>query len=94
MEITEGVYDIPDGYRAKILIGAKQISIQKRKPRCIEEGDYRCKDCIHRVEGYPTRHRWYTSFVCELKPKKTVEGSFYAAPYGQKACKDFDLRNK
>ena len=35
MEIQEGIYDIPDGCIAKLLPGAKKISIQKRRDRHI-----------------------------------------------------------
>lgn len=93
MEIQEGIYDIPDGCIAKLLPGAKKISIQKRKDRHIQSGDYRCKDCCHRVEGHCTHHTWYTSMVCDLRPKKTLPNTFYAAPYGQKSCEKFELKD-
>ena len=54
---------------------------------------YRCKDCCHRVEGHCTHHTWYTSMVCDLRPKKTLPNTFYAAPYGQKSCEKFELKD-
>ena len=92
--LKEGEYRIPEDLRA-IIINPTTIRVQKRKARSpiLGEGEYRCKDCEHWVKGYALKHQWYTSHVCEMKPKRT-EGLFYAqCDYG-KPCENFKLREK
>ena len=92
--LSEGIYEIPEELTIKILPGARRISVQKKKSKTIAPNDYRCKDCVHQFKGYCTRHRWYKSDVCELKPKRDIPDTFYAAPYNRKACEKFKLKRK
>lgn len=59
---------------------------------------YRCKDCIHCIDGYTSKAemlRHSTTTVCLRKPKpKAGVGCYYAANYRQKACSDFKLREE
>lgn len=59
---------IPDDCRA-IVVG-NNIEIYKRISHRLIDTELRCKDCVHRIDGYTTYRRWYISKVCELKPKK------------------------
>lgn len=94
-EIKEGIYLIPDNLRAIIKDGGKTLVVQKRKGRnpYLKEGEYRCKDCTHRIKGYPYKSektRWYKSFVCEMKPKG--EDCFYGCKDYGKPCEHFNLK--
>lgn len=70
-----GSYLIPEGCKATVMGGEVIISI--KKDNRIKEGDWRCKDCIHRKEGKTSINAWSMSWVCELKPK-TVRNPRFA----------------
>ena len=70
-----GSYLIPEGCKATVKDGDVTISI--KKDNRIKEGDWRCKDCIHRKEGKTSINAWSMSWVCELKPK-TVRNPRFA----------------
>lgn len=94
-EIKEGMYLIPDNLRAIIKNGGKTLVLQPRKGRNpnLKEGEYRCKDCTHRIKGYvykSEKTRWYKSFVCEMKPKG--EDCFYSCKDYGKPCEHFNLK--
>lgn len=95
MELKEGEYFIPDGYTVK-RIGCT-IHVYKPKPRGLIEGDYRCKDCVHYVEGYTSNSRWYKSLVCQMQPKKQSKDGMVlykaVSKYG-KICDNFRLKEK
>lgn len=91
-----GSYLIPEGCKATVMSGEVIISI--KKDNRIKEGDWRCKDCIHRKEGKTSINAWYMSWVCELKPK-TVRNPrfanqklFYCANRNDKACENFERK--
>ena len=96
MELKEGTYTIPDNLRMQLLKGGKTLVVTQRKginPH-LKEGEYRCKDCTHFVTGYWSKNiRWYSSKVCDQKPKKQ-EGCFYACHYYGKPCSKFELKPK
>jgi len=91
-----GSYLIPEGCKATVMGGEVIISI--KKDNRIKEGDWRCKDCIHRKEGKTSINAWSMSWVCELKPK-TVRNPrfanqklFYCANRNDKACENFERK--
>ena len=95
MEIKEGTYQIPDDMRAIVQKGGKEILVKKRIARSprLGEGEYRCRDCAHFVQGKSMKGQWYTNWVCHMKPKAT-EGLYYAClPYG-KPCEHFEKTTK
>lgn len=95
MELKEGVYFIPDGYTIKRI--GRSIQVYKPRGKCLAEGDYRCKDCVHYVEGYTSNSGWYKSIVCDVQPKwKAKDGRMLykaAQKYG-KLCYKFELKGK
>lgn len=91
-----GSYLITEGCKATVMGGEVIISI--KKDNRIKEGDWRCKDCIHRKEGKTSINAWSMSWVCELKPK-TVRNPrfanqklFYCANRNDKACENFERK--
>lgn len=94
--LSEGRYLIPDGYKATVSNGVVEISV-KRDNR-IKDGDWRCKDCKHRVEGRTSINVHHTSWVCELKPKTILNPRFanqeiyYCANRNNKACENFERK--
>jgi hypothetical protein len=90
--LKEGTYNIPEDLRV-LVINPTTIRVQKRKARTLQEGEYRCKDCAHRIKGRALKSYTYLTDVCEMKPKKT-EGLFYFQPYYGWKCEHFKLREK
>ena len=94
--LSIGKYLIPEGCKATVMGGEVIISI--KKDNRIKEGDWRCKDCIHRKKGKASINAWSMSWVCELKPK-TVRNPrfanqklFYCANRNDKACEKFERK--
>lgn len=93
--LSEGQYLIPDGYKATVANGVVEISI--KRDNHIKEGEYRCKDCIHRVQGHSTAN-FLRAWVCELKPKTSrnpisaTQKLFYSAPLYGKICEHFQKK--
>lgn len=91
-----GTYIIPEGCKATVMGGEVIISI--KKDNRIKEGDWRCKDCIHRKEGKTSINAWTMSWVCELKPKAVRnprfanQKLFYCANRNDKACENFERK--
>lgn len=92
-----GSYLIPEGCKATVMSGEVIISV--KKDNRIKEGDWRCKDCIHRKKGKTSINAWSMSWVCELKPK-TVRNPrfanqklFYCAHRNDKACEKFERKD-
>lgn len=96
MKLQEGEYLIPDGYSVKQV--GRTIQVYKSKRKTLKDGDYRCKDCIHCVEGYSSNSGWYMTKVCEEQPKRMSKDGkrmFYksAQKYG-KPCEHFKPMEK
>ena len=89
MTLKEGEYFIPDGYSVKKV--EQTLQVYKSKANRLSEGEYRCKDCKHRVKGKTFGRQYYDTMVCELKPKKE-NGLFYCAPLYGKLCEKFELK--
>jgi hypothetical protein len=93
MELQEGTYQIPDGLSVKQV--GRTIEVYKSKKKTLEEGDYRCKDCIHYVKGLGKQSGGWETMVCEEKPagedKKGVMRYYAMSKYG-KPCESFKLR--
>lgn len=65
-----GVYRVEEGYRA-ITDKGQVVRVLKRLVRYnrIQEGDYRCRDCKHRIQGWCKQNSVYPTSVCEMRPK-------------------------
>lgn len=100
-ELQEGIYDIPQGYRA--IISGGKITIRKYRKHPIREGGLRCKDCKYFDSGMATYSPNYTTVVCKMKPKEMplyLEGRkkklsddfqlYYAASPYDKICDKFE----
>ena len=91
-----GQYAIPEGCKATVSGGVIEISI--KKDNRIKEGDWRCKDCKHRIDGKTSLNAWTMSKVCELKPKQVRnhrfanQKLFYCANRNDKACENFERK--
>jgi hypothetical protein len=93
MELKEGKYFIPDGYTVRRV--GKILHVYKPKSKGLIEGDYRCKDCVHYVEGYTSNVRWYKSIVCDVQPKREAKDGkmlYKAAQKYGKPCDKFELK--
>lgn len=94
--LSEGRYRIPEGYKATIHQGLVEISV--KKDNRIKEGDWRCKDCKHRIKGKSSINAYYPSYVCRLKPKQVRNSRFanrklyYCANRNDKACENFERK--
>lgn len=99
-ELKEGIYTIPDNLRMYLEPGCKMLVVKKRVDRHIPQGDYRCKDCIHRIKGkmLPSKDYWIHKMddVCEKRVKAVIGETtyYYGAPYNKKRCEMFGLRVK
>ena len=93
MKLKEGEYFIPDGYTVKRV--GRTIQVYKPRTKGLIEGDYRCKDCVHYVEGYTSNIRWYKSIVCDVQLKREAKDGMMlykgAKKYG-KPCDNFELK--
>lgn len=95
--LSEGYYLIPEGYKATVHNGMVEISV-KRDNR-IKDGDWRCKDCKHRIEGRASINAYFPSYVCALKPKQVRNTRFaslklyYCANRNDKACGNFERKD-
>lgn len=91
-ELSEGIYVIPDQLRG--VVYGNEIHIFPRKAL----NEYRCKDCVHREEGYATINAYRKSWICKQRPKEILNPMFsnqiifYAAPYYGKPCGKFKLK--
>ena len=91
-----GQYAIPEGCKATVSGGVIEISI--KKDNRIKEGDWRCKECKHRIDGKTSLNAWTMSKVCELKPKQVRnprfanQKLFYCANRNDKACENFERK--
>ena len=96
MDLKEGIYNIPDGLVVKILRGARQIEVKPNSDNRIKPGDYRCKDCKHQIEGPCLGNQWWTSKVCEKRPKRVVQQTqvYYAAQDNRFPCAMFELKDR
>ena len=98
--IEPGFYDIPGGYIVKVFPGAVRFVVKPRTTHKLKPDDYRCKDCVHQVEGYAAMASYHRTNVCELRPKKLKTPShdrraiFYAARNLGHICKRFELRTE
>lgn len=96
MMLTEGTYSIPEGYR--VVKFENKISIVKAKSNKLPPGVYRCRDCVHRKEGFVSVNAWHTAWICELKPKEIRDerfknqAIFYHAAYYGLPCENFKLK--
>ena len=88
MKLLNGEYSIPDGCTAKIV--GRTVVVYERKRKKLSPTEYRCKDCIHRVEGHSLQHQYYRTMVCELKPKG--KNLYYGAPLYGKPCDNFEKK--
>lgn len=94
--LSIGKYRLPDGCKAIVSGGEIEISI--KKDNRIKEGDWRCKDCKHRIEGKTSLNAWTMSWVCELKPKQVRnprfagQKLFYCANRNDKVCENFERK--
>lgn len=92
--LSEGIYLIPEGCKAIVSGGAIQISV--KKDNRIKYGDWRCRDCKHRIDGKVSLNAW--TWVCELKPKAirnprfASQKIFYCANRNDKACENFEFK--
>lgn len=95
-ELSEGVYSIPKRLRA--IVYGNEVHVFPRKTLKLQEGEYRCKDCEHRQEGYATINAYHKSWVCKQRPKEILnprfsnQDIFYAAPYYGKPCGQFKMK--
>lgn len=94
MILKEGIYEIPKDLVVYIIPGRKKVIVKKRVDRSIQEGDFRCQDCIHRGKG----HLWGFYFekrdICLKRPKPLKNNGnniqcYFGAPYNKKACEMF-----
>jgi hypothetical protein len=87
-----GEYKIPEDCCAKVM--GKTITVKKKACLKLPEGEYRCKDCKHRVRGISITH--YETDVCELKRKGlcSYDGKvhYYACQAYDKICENFELK--
>ena len=93
MELTEGVYEIAEGYKAITIDKGTKVQIVKRKAKPTYRGK-RCRDCIHCIRGKYlfSPNQWWESECCENKPK-TVGGQskyFYSTESDKPACEMFE----
>ena len=103
MELQVGEYFIPKDCTIRRIGQTIQV-YRKRKDR-LDVGEYRCKDCKHYVKGYTNAIYYWTTDVCEMKPKAPSKKQlsnpqlanrklyFAAQKYG-KPCDNFELRNR
>ena len=92
-ELQEGNYTIPDGCVVKILRGAREISVRKKR----EKFHNYCRECEHQRHGRKSiQGQWWDSGYCAVKPKVIAGkgGYFYAAGDGQMACPKFSPKKK
>ena len=93
--LSEGSYLIPEGCKATVHNGVVEISV--RRDNRIKYGDWRCKDCKHRIKGKTSINAYYPSWVCALKPKQVRNPRFanrklyYCANRNDKACENFEI---
>ena len=88
-----GEFGIEEGYRAFVK-GGDSVCVVKRKERSnrIKEGDFRCRDCKHRVKGRCRGNSVYETMVCEIRPKENAGGQklFYCSPAFRFPCENFE----
>lgn len=95
--LTEGIYIIPDGYRA--IQWGNEVAIVPRKSNKLPAGEYRCRDCKYRQEGYVSINAYHKSWICVMRPKQIVDERyrkqkiFYHAPYYGMTCNNFKLKD-
>lgn len=98
MELTEGVYEIPESLRAIVNKGGRTVTIKKKTGvNKIAEGDYRCKDCIFWTKGrtyLAKKHSHFQTFVCSQLPKNVEKTVFYHKNYCDKPCEKFKLKTQ
>ena len=86
-----GEYIIPDGCVVKLAKG--RIVVSERVVRGLAPGDYRCRDCVHRILGH-CNNSGHSTMVCEKRPKPGGLfgfALFYHAPMYQTPCANFEL---
>lgn len=91
MILQEDEYTIPEGYSIKKV--GHTITIYKSKTNKLTEEDYRCKDCIHYVQGYSLNSGYYPTIVCDKQPKKDSKDGrtlYKAAKKYGKICTYFE----
>ena len=94
MELKEGIYTIPVGCVVKHHDNIFEVRQSQRK--ILGEGEYRCKDCIHRKEGYGRNTGFYKTMVCYKQPTDKVnklgQQCYVVANKYDKICNNFKLR--
>lgn len=100
MELKEGTYKIPFGYKAVLKKGEVIILPRVRIYDLKDLGEYRCKDCKHYVKG-PTKamqRKEVYGYICDLRPKKYPrvnnadnEQIYYTALKYGLPCEKFEL---
>lgn len=99
--LTEGVYEIPKGFKAAIRGGV--IEIVKKQPKPRKPNDLRCADCAHCGKGqtfFSQDSRFY-GLVCFARIKKRVikEGKvignlYYSVSDSRKKCDLFKRKKR
>ena len=99
--LTEGVYEIPRGFKAAIRGG--MIEIVKKRPKPRRPDDLRCVDCAHCGNGqtfYSQDSRFY-GLVCFKRVKrrmisdgKVVGNLYYSVSDRHKICDQFRRKKR
>ena len=98
-ELQIGEYFIPDGCTIRRVGNTIQV-YQKKKDK-LDIKDYRCKDCVHYVDGHTGLHYWTTK-VCNMKPKTLLRlpeefkdfKLYFGAQKYEKPCDKFEARKE
>ena len=88
-----GEYFIPDG--CTVDRAGRLLTVRRQKKRLTGEGgDYRCQHCRHYASGHAVSNLYWTTTVCERKPKKIYKGTwlYYHVEATCRACDEFELR--
>lgn len=96
--IEIGEYLIPDDCRAIVANG--KVMVFPRKQKTLGEGEYRCRDCVHRRKGQTSINQASCNFgyICNMKPKEINNPKFagqklyYCALKYGKICEHFEKK--
>ena len=87
MDLKEGIYDIPEGYRAIVSHGKVEI---KRKVIKSARDPRRCGNCKFQIQGFCRASSNYPTAVCAKRPKG--ENLYYRAFSDRFACEMFEMK--
>ena len=95
MILQEGDYKIPQGYSIKR--NGNTLIVYKSKRKVLQEGEYRCKDCVHYQKGYSLNSGWYETMICKMLLKRVAKDGrqvHKAVPKYNMPCDKFEPRKE